>query len=278
MKAFINSQSLKTTKSCFILTFGCLLANFAVAQSTNNSIKVYKAQVPNTTDLSTVNNKSQVSEATAYYDGLGREMQSVARQQSPAGNDVVIYTTYDRYGKKSVTNLPYVSAETNGNLKSNAETNQTSFYQGLFGPTDGAAARSVTVFERSELGRVREQGAPGAAWQIGTGNTIKKDYVMNVAEEVLMFNYNVSTGEVSVTPGMASYFPANMLFCNKVTDEQQNDIQEFVDKEGRTVCKKVKAAAGVYASTYYIYDPSGNLAVVIPPEGVKSITDLLNQQ
>lgn len=268
---------MKAMKSCFIFTFGCLLATSAVAQTTN-SVKVYKAQVPNTTDLSTVNNKSQVSEAAAYYDGLGREMQSVARQQSPAGSDVVIYTTYDRYGKKTVTNLPYVSTETNGTLKSNAATIQASFYQGLFGPTDGAAARSVQVLEHSELARVREQGAPGAAWQIGTPNTLKKDYIMNAAEEVLMFNYNATSGEVSVTPGEAMYFPVNTLACSKTVDEQQNDMFQFVDKEGRTVCKKVKAATGVYASTYYIYDPSGNLVVVIPPEGVKSITELLNQQ
>jgi len=258
--------------------FGCSLAYSAVAQTTNNSTKSYKALVPNTTDLSTVDNKSQVSEAVVYYDGLGREQQSVAKQQSPAGKDVVSFSTYDGYGRKTVSHLPYISSETNGNLKDNPATDQSTFYQSIFGPIDGAAAHSDQVLENSTLGRLREQGSEGAAWQIGTSNTQKKEYIMNVADEVLMFNYNTTNGEVSVAPGAASYYPANKLLCDKTIDPLQNDVREFMDKDGRTVCKQVKIATDVYASTYYLYDPQGNLVVVIPPEGVKSITDLLNQQ
>ncbi len=258
--------------------FGCSLAYSALGQTTTNSTKAYKALVPNTTDLSTVDNKAQVSEAVVYYDGLGREQQAIAKQQSPAGTDVVTLKVYDGFGRKTVTHLPYVSPETNGNPKANPQTAQSNFYQNIFGPADGAAAYSEQVIENSALGRLREQGFEGAAWQIGTNNTQKKEYVMNIAEEVLMFNFNTATGEVSVTPGAASYYPANKLFCDKTIDPSQNDILEFIDNDGRTVCKKVKVTSGVYASTYYIYDPQGNLVVVIPPEGVKSITDLLNQQ
>jgi hypothetical protein len=49
-----------------------------------------------------------------------------------------------------------------------------------------------------------------------------------------------------------------------------------VDKLGHTVCKKVQSGTTgglpVYVSTYYVYNDIGNLAVVLPPEAVNTIT------
>jgi hypothetical protein len=48
---------------------------------------------------------------------------------------------------------------------------------------------------------------------------------------------------------------------------------EFKDKLDRVVCKKVQvsdplASQVSYASTYYIYDVTGHLVVVLPPEAI----------
>jgi hypothetical protein len=104
------------------------------------------------------------------------------------------------------------------------------------------------------------------------------EYLLNTTNEVLLFNYNSTTRKISLLPGSAAYYQPNTLSCKKTIDEHQNDILEFVDKEGRTVCKKVKASPGVYACTYYIYDDFGNLVVVIPPEGVKAALATLDQE
>ncbi len=257
----------------------CLWLPFQVDAQTasDNYVKVYKAQVCLTGDIDTINDKGKISETTVYYDGLGRELQTVARKQSPTGHDVVTFATYDRYSKKTISYLPYVSTQTNGSVKSTPLPDQLAFYQNLFGQSEGAAALSGLVLEHSELGRQLEQGAPGAAWQLGTNHTVKIEYLMNTSNEIFRFNYSSTTNAISLTPD-SSYYQPNTLSCKKTIDEHQNDVLEFVDKEGRTVCKKVKASPGIYASTYYIYDDFGNLVVVIPPEGVKSIIDLLNQQ
>ena len=140
---------------------------------------------------------------------------------------------------------------------------------------------SETIFEPSPLNRVTEQGAPGAAWQPGTGKTIKKDYLINLTTEVFKFSYDPATGLASLpTDPTARYYASGQLYANKATDEQGHAVIEYVDKKGRTICKKVQVSLGLadrvnqahWAHTYYIYDDLGNLVVVIPPEGVKAIT------
>jgi hypothetical protein len=237
------------------------------AQTTdNNYVKTYHAQVALTGDVSTVNDKSKVVEGVTYYDGHGRPIQTVAKQSSPNGSDIVTTSTYDAYGKNTVNYLPFPSTESVGSYKINAISDQRDFYSNMF-PSDGNFAITTQVLEHSELGRTTEQSAPGSSWAIGSGRTIKKDYLTNDDDDVLLFTID-SNGDLSSS---VSYRDANSLVCTKTTDEEHNDMFEYTDKEGRSVCKKVKAPGGLYASTYYVYDNIGNLAFVLPPEAVRKL-------
>ncbi|NJM26090.1 MAG: hypothetical protein HC859_11990, partial [Bacteroidia bacterium] len=73
------------------------------------------------------------------------------------------------------------------------------------------------------------------------------------------------------------YYEANQLMANKTIDEHNNEVIEYVDKQGRTVLKKVqyKEESGTkyYAETYYIYDDFGQLMLVLPPEFVAQMGD-----
>ena len=59
----------------------------------------------------------------------------------------------------------------------------------------------------------------------------------------------------------------NQLTANKILDEQNNAIIEFVDKQNRTLLKRVMKGTE-RVDTYYLYDDLGNLAIVLPPEAV----------
>lgn len=266
---FMRNESLKYL---FLLLCACA-GQVAFAQSaSDNYIKVYRALKPLSGNLSIVNDKYSVSEVITYFDGLGREVQSVARQASPLGKDVVIVSKYDDYGKKTVSFLPYVSNQTSGAAKASPFTDQAAFYTTLFGSADGNSAFSEALLEHSELARLLVQGAPGDAWKSTGTHVIKKEYTIAGAD-VLRFQYDSISGSVFLvdSPPADMFFGSTQLTCTKTIDEHQNDVLEYVDKEGRTVCKKVKAPGGVYASTYYVYDDFGNLVVVIPPEGVERI-------
>lgn len=215
--------------------------------------------------------EDEISENIQYFDGLGRLTQSISVRNSPnEHHDVVQPVKYDLFGRESRKYLPYVSNHDNGILiKTDSIFGQQSdFYlQNDSRIASDVSPFSETVFDNSPLNRVVEQGFPGNAWQPGTNHTIKKQYLFNGATDVMLFVYDPDNGISTVF----TYYDSNTLLCNKTIDEEQNDVLEYTDKEGRTVCKKVKSSGGVYASTYYIYDDFGNLVVVLPPEAIQKI-------
>ena len=125
-------------------------------------------------------------------------------------------------------------------------------------------------------GRV-QRCAVGSPWQPGSGHTITRSYSVNTLNEVSFFSYDPASSSVSLSSDpVLKYYAVNQLYANHTQDEKQNEVIEYTDKLGHTVCKKVQSgtsgATKLYASTYYLYDDLGNLVVVIPPEGVKAIT------
>ncbi|HWB91754.1 MAG TPA: DUF6443 domain-containing protein, partial [Puia sp.] len=78
---------------------------------------------------------SDVKQLSAYYDGFGRPLESVSKQTSPLGNDVVGASTYDSWGREVYQYLPFVSnvaqsgdVANDGNFKLNPFQQQAAFY------------------------------------------------------------------------------------------------------------------------------------------------------
>src|SRR5690606_35837333 len=66
-----------------------------------NYIKTRAFMQPGITTVTAANavtDKKAVHQSTTYYDGLGRDMQTVTRQSTPAGHDMVSTTFYDEFG------------------------------------------------------------------------------------------------------------------------------------------------------------------------------------
>jgi RHS repeat-associated protein len=253
-----------------------------------------------------------------YIDGLGRTVQMVDKQKSPSGKDIVQLIEYDAFARETKKYLPYVSEESTGQYKSNGLKSlynndpdplerywtgkQYEFYQTAEKTAHDLAPYSESIFEPSPLNRIIKQSSPGLAWQSdadhtynSTDHTIKFGYESNQTNEVLLWTFTYPTEEYTTTAlnafgrveaGTAAapvFYSANELYKNKTKDEQGNQVIEYVDKEGRTVLKRVQVVTGNpsttdtnrdtnWASTYYIYDDFGNLVCVIPPEPSKLLT------
>jgi hypothetical protein len=237
------------------------------------------------------------SQSVQYFDGLGRPMQAVSTQGSPSGKDVVQPVVYDDYGREAKKYLPVVLNSNDGWYKPGIINNMGN-YSGLAATNpynngsadkveDSAYPYTETILESSPLNRVLRQGAPGEGWQPGETGTyanpvegdhsIKKDYAFNGTNEVLLLDYDETTQKIAL--GAANYYSAKELHASKTKDEHNHEVIEYVDKEGRTLLKKVETVdengATTYAETYYVYDDFGNLVVVLPPEATKRLKTLL---
>ncbi len=144
------------------------------------------------------------------------------------------------------------------------------------------------MFEPSPLNRPDKDFGAGQDWYTNNKH-VKHAYLVNVhgtaAEEERIVAWKVDGTSMPVRAAavagyveIGGYYSNGQLSVKSTKDEQGNVVREYVDKEGRTILKKVQAVSGIaqtnndthWAMTYYIYDDLGNLVVVLPPEAVKT--------
>ncbi len=119
------------------------------------------SNAPNTDKLETI----------IYYDGLGREKQSVLVRQGGSHNnahtDIIVPSTYDIFGRQDKTYLPLPVSANNGHYNGAAIEDINNYYLNKY-PEDLNSDRpnpfSSSVFDESPLNRIKEQGAPGKFW------------------------------------------------------------------------------------------------------------------
>ena len=241
----------------------------------------------------------EVRQNTQYFDGLGRPIQTVDKRGSPMKVDVVISMVYDAFGRERKKYLPVVTNTVDGLYKPNLIDPTIGNYIGLAATfynnssdkiADDLRPYSETVFEPSPLNRPDKDFGAGKEWY-DNNRHVKHGYSVNIhgtsegQEKVIAW-----TTDANGTPTKAAavldyvetggYYSNGQLSIKSTKDEQGNEVREYVDKEGRTILKKVQVVGGTaqtnndahWAMTYYVYDDLGNLSVVLPPEAVKAIT------
>jgi RHS repeat-associated protein len=208
-----------------------------------------------------------VKQTTQYVDGLGRPLQTVVKEITPGQQpkDMVSPVVYDAFGREAQKYLPYVSTEDNGLFKTDPYNAQKNFMQGVY--TDEHVYYSKTEYEASPLNRVVKMMAPGNSWA-GSNRGVGMDYLVNTATDGVRIwnitnnpltyaNKDVSTNIPSI-PTTVTY-AAGEVYKNVTTDEAGNKVEEYKDKEGQIVLKKVQSG--------------DNTTVVPPPSGL--VADLV---
>ncbi|CAN0600535.1 unnamed protein product, partial [Laminaria digitata] len=74
--------------------------------------------IPDGTQVMLDSDPDQVSAITSYTDGLGRQVQSVARGTSFSGKDQVGIAAYDQLGRSTRRYMAYAAASTDGGFQS----------------------------------------------------------------------------------------------------------------------------------------------------------------
>lgn len=214
----------------------------------------------------------QKQQATQYFDGLGRPIETVGKQASPLGKDMVTATVYDNFSREVNKYLPYVSTATDGKYKSSPLTEQNSFNSAMF--SGEQYYYSQVSFEASPLGRPLANYAPGLNW-VGASRGVSNEYRVNtLSDSVRIWTISMTAGSI---PTSSSTYEAGVLLKTVTNDEHGKQTIEFKDKLGNVILKKVQLAASPgtayqgWLCTYYIYDDLKRLRFVIQPRAVELI-------
>jgi RHS repeat-associated protein len=272
-----------------------------------NFIRTWTATAPDTSATNLITRPlKDVKQTTAYFDGLGRPLQTVAKQGSLiTGNspiDLVSPVVYDEFGREKYQYLPFAannagsnSSISDGLFKLNPFQQQVQFYntqltgqagETNIGPNSLNWAYGQTTFEASPLNRVQESFAPGSSW-VGSAaqanendrRSVKTKYLVNTATDSVRIWTVTDVANNWGTYSTTNRYPAGELYKNITVDEHGKQVIEFKNKEGQVVLKKVQltaaadngAGSGHYGwlCTYYVYDDLDNLRLVIQPKGVE---------
>ncbi|BAU55619.1 DUF6443 domain-containing protein [Mucilaginibacter gotjawali] len=273
----------------FGLLFTAIISSANAQTQTNNYVITQTPRISGINNDSTMvaNNtdKTKVQITIQYVDGLGRVIQTVQKQASQLGYDMILPQVYDKYGREVYKYLPYTpQTGTAGSFRSSAVSADSVFYSSPpsgSGITVIADPHSQTGFDNSPLNRPVEQGAPGVLWQLGS-HTIKMVYTLNNSTAFTGDSLNGRQASLYyVTIGSDSsrtlhnngYYAANTLTITISKDEnwvsgRAGTMEEYKDIDGRIVLKRAynyKNNSVEMLSTYYVYDDLGKLSFVLPP-------------
>jgi RHS repeat-associated protein len=233
---------------------------------------ILKAGVMDTATANGLTNPYDVAQATQYFDGLGRLVQSVAKQASPLQNDIVSAVVYDNFGRQAVQYLPYAAITNDGNYKANALVDQFNFNSTQY-PGEQYYYSEVN-YEASPANRVLNSYPQGTSW-VGSSIGVSAQYLINVVADSVQI-WSISSVQLSLPVNGGVYQPGQLLKTIGI-DEQGHQMIEFKDKLGRTILKKVQQSASPstghagWLNTYYVYDTLQNIRVIIQPQAVALI-------
>ena len=201
-----------------------------------------------------------------YYDCLGRLEQTILRNASLQGEDIVTLQEYDLIGRPSNRWNP-VGIQGNEGLYVASEsltTRAVSFYKDTH-------PYSKPVYEASPLSRIREEYGPGKDWHT-RGRSVKTEYLINVAGNdslhCLCYETDDSSNDTLITLSCHKEYASSQLSVVRREDEDGNTTFEFTDKsEQLLLIRQIlqNSSGRQQLDTYFLYNELGDLSAVLPP-------------
>ncbi len=264
------------------------------AGTTVNLVRTWDAVRPGL-DSGNIRNQpvKDVKQTTAYFDGLGRPLQTVVKQGSLATGgsaaDMVSAVVYDDFGREQNQYLPFAAGNAGGNtsiadgkFKLNPFAQQQAYMQAQYGTQGETFFYGKTEYEASPLNRPEKAMPPGNSWA-GSGRGVQNKYWINtLTDSVKIWTATNGVPGTFATYAITGNYLPGELYKIAVVDEHGKQTIEYKDKAGKVLLKKVQLTAADdtgngtgytgWLCTYYVYDELGNLRCVLQPLAVDKLT------
>ncbi|MDY3248499.1 MAG: RHS repeat-associated core domain-containing protein [Prevotella sp.] len=195
-----------------------------------------------------------------YYDGLGAAVTSRQRQYSPMGSDLATLTLYDGIGRKTAEWLPVPVTPANGPVTASELSVAAAQAYGDSRPLE------EYHYEEQPDGEQTAVTPAGEAYQQHPATTAR--LCSDPAQGELACRRLTLAGNSLRVGGL---YAAGELDVTLTADADGRRRWTFTDWRGQKVLDRIDTGSGM-ADTYYIYDPVGNLRMVLPPAASERLT------
>lgn len=164
-------------------------------ESKNYIYKTIPTKEVKAEDLNSLNTDDKL-EVVNYYDGYGKVVRNIEIKGSSNENDIVHFYEYNELGQSLTNYLPFTIENNNGDFLNNPYSSLLNFYQNEPNIAHSEFPYVENKYENFVGGNLIEASAPGEAWQMDGGNTIKSNVKFNSESD------NAIVWEISNETGM----------------------------------------------------------------------------
>ena len=191
-----------------------------------------------------------------YYDGLGRETQTIYKNVTCTQGDLVTCKDYDGMGRVYREWMPLPFSNNNGNF----------IQSGAWTDRDIDEPYTKVIYEPSSLSRIIETWGVGLEWHKRKG--IEKKYLFNDNSALLSaVCFRVENNRLKKT----GKYKWHDLYVEYTNNEDGHEMYIFTDKLGNLVLER-RVNGDEYIDTYYVYDEHDKLRFVLPPLAADELT------
>ncbi len=191
-----------------------------------------------------------------YYDGLGRETQTIYKNVTCTQGDLVTCKDYDGMGRVYKEWMPLPFSNNNGNF----------IQSGAWTDRDIDEPYTKVIYEPSSLSRIIETWGVGLEWHKRKG--IEKKYLFNDNSALLSaVCFRVENNRLKKT----GKYKRHDLYVEYTNNEDGHEMYIFTDKLGNLVLER-RVNGDEYIDTYYVYDEHNKLRFVLPPLAADELT------
>jgi RHS repeat-associated protein len=236
---------------------------------TNHTI--LKPGVTTQLQIDGLTNQRDFQKTTAYLDGLGRPVESIAVNASLSNKDLVGVSVYDQYGGQPIQHLSYLAATDNNNkgkFRTDVAIKQPEFYNLLSGNQEDFFY-GKTIEEESPISRFSQSLAPGKAFVGNNAGAISSARCNFLKDNVRIWSVGDGDNDKPLSTGI---YTTGLLQVKVLADENNLKTNEYYDKQGKLIMRSSQLDADKESGelrTYYVYNSLGDLRYVIAPLAVK---------
>lgn len=184
-----------------------------------------------------------------YYDGLGRESQSVSIETGIGKEDIAVINEYDSRGRLTSQSVP-TTVPPDKHILNMDDVSNESF--------------TLLSYNNQVSSRLTETKKPGRSWHNAQGVKEEIFFISDPGKYCYTLNNGYALGI------LATRYSSGELRMIVTTDEDNRITRRIIDRHNRVI-RESKGPENAQLITDYVYDVAGNLRYIIPPVAMVEI-------